>query len=436
MTTLIQQDRSVSITPALSKRHFYHCDRRTECFGLAALLQNVEQTYYHGQHGLMDNANITWLLLRDMPGASRMQRQRHRMERVRTTRAILRHGMPIIDFAIPDDRELYFDVLKHRVPERQWAVMRKLDTALAQQHRHHRDEVSSEAGTDTLPVPYLAFPARARNELYSLATTAQSFHACSRCARFDPYPSIVSFRHNHSQISCVADGTSVPDCPLCHQRQKCFVQSIVPCGYKRRFTRAFQKLFCAAIARGLPVKAVGPCIYRGMEGPLFLRHSPSHSQRTLALMSHVLQSQIDGSRYRVDLPNAARVLAHPNQILEAGEVWAHAITEIPYRWLRPRSSQRWSNLCEVCGDFRTLGLLQRLWFEQNLSWLAERPNEILLRADLLGRPCRELPPLKVYWDLEPVSQILDGMLEAAILPAVMQRALSSLRVPMIDRRPR
>jgi hypothetical protein len=206
-------------------------------------------------------------------------------------------------------------------------------------------------------------------------------------------------------------------------RHKWFLEDLRPFRRTRWFTPTFQKSFCDAVARGLRVKAVGPCVYRGIESSEpkpFAAQTQLIGGDRLDLKCHLLESQIDGSRSRIYLPTEAKVSAQPNQMLEAGEVWAEAVAMPPWPWLRMSTSYRWSKLPEVFGGFRFVGLLQRLWFEQSLGWLAERPQEILLRADLLGQPCRELPPQKIYWDLEPASQRLNGMLETitfSTLPA-------------------
>src|SRR5690348_15380836 len=71
------------------------------CLGLAALLKNVEDTFYHGGKCLIDNRNVTWLALRDVPpghfpGSAPMNARG--VNYVNHTVATLRHGMPVIDF--------------------------------------------------------------------------------------------------------------------------------------------------------------------------------------------------------------------------------------------------------------------------------------------------------------------------------------------------
>jgi len=38
------------------------------CLGLAALLDRVEDTFYHGDKCLIENDHVTWLALRDRAG--------------------------------------------------------------------------------------------------------------------------------------------------------------------------------------------------------------------------------------------------------------------------------------------------------------------------------------------------------------------------------
>lgn len=398
-----------------------HRRTRANRFCLAAMLSNVEETFYHGQHALIDNANISWLLLRDRPGTSLVQRQQGFTQRFRITQAILRHGMPVIDFAVAADRDLCFASLKHSIPQRQMQVLRKLDAALA----HRSNDQQSFASEECFPVSYLAFPISARYQLYWLATAQEGCCSYLRCPSCTQCINLRCFRQRNCQLYFFENGTFVSGCPLCQVRHKWFLEDLRPFRRARWFTSIFQKGFCNAIARGLPVKAVGPCVYRGIDSPPKAQDSAPQSYGNQAdclnLMCHLMESQIDGSFSRIYLPKDAQVLAHFNQVLEAGEVWAKAVAVPPWPWLRLTASQRWAKLLEVCGDFRTIGFLQRLWFEQNLIWLQERPKEILLRADLLGQPCRELPPHGLYWDLEPASQQLDGMLETITLSTLPAR---------------
>lgn len=404
-----------------------HRRTRANRFGLAAMLSNVEETFYHGQHALMDNANISWLLLRDRMGASLAQRQRGCTQRFRMTQAIIRHGMPVIDFAVAADRDLCFASLKHSIPQRQMQVLRRLDATLAR-HPHENEHSVPE---ECFPVPYLAFPISARHQLYWLATAQERWFGYLRCPSCAQCINLRCLRQRNCQLDFFENGTFVSDCPLCQMRHKWFVEDLRPFRRTRWFTVTFQKGFCNAIARGLPVKAVGPCVYRGIESREAQDSAPQpHGNQAdwLDLTCHLMESQIDGSFSRIYLPKGAQVLAHFNQVLEAGEVWAKAVAVPPWPWLRLTASQRWAKLLEVCGDFRTIGFLQRLWFEQDLIWLEERPKEMLLRADLLGQPCKELPPHKMYWDLEPASQHLDGMLETITLSTLPARGRSGFQL--------
>lgn len=73
------------------------------CLGLAMLLSNVEQTEYPtDQNALIPNENVTWLCLRDIPRnhfPSVLAMNRREVHYVNTARAVLHHGMPVIDFA-------------------------------------------------------------------------------------------------------------------------------------------------------------------------------------------------------------------------------------------------------------------------------------------------------------------------------------------------
>jgi len=380
------------------------------------MLSNVEETFYHGQNALMDNANISWLFLRGRLGTSLNQRQQGCTQRFRMTQAVLRHGMPVIDFGVAADQDLCFASLKHSIPQRQMQVLRRLDATLTRRSHDQRPVVSEEC----FPVPYLAFPIWARHQLYWLATAQEGRSGYLRCPSCTQCITLRCFR-KRGPADFFENGNFVSDCPLCQVRHEWFLEDLRPFRRTRWFTRTFQNCFCNAIARGLPVKAVGPCIYRGIESSEpkpNAQQGHSNDGDRLDLRCHVLESQIDGSREKVYLPSEVNVLARPNQSLEAGDVWARALAAPSWPWLRLRMQQRWSKLPEVCGGFKAVGFLQRLWFEQNLIWLAERPNEILLRADLLGQPCREMPAQGLYWDLEPSSQQLDGMLEAVMLPAI------------------
>ncbi len=136
MTALLQStvldDRSLrSKERQLPHHRDQHRWTRSNHSALAAMLSNVEETFYHGQHALMDNANISWLLMRDKPRTPLMHRQQRCTHRFRVTQAILRHGMPVIDFGVAADQDLCFASLKHSIPQRQMQVLRKLDAALA-----------------------------------------------------------------------------------------------------------------------------------------------------------------------------------------------------------------------------------------------------------------------------------------------------------------
>lgn len=433
MTALLHptvlNDRSYrAIGPQRPHPRVRHSWTEPHRFGLAAMLSNVEDTFYHGQQALMDNSNISWLLLRDRPGTPWMPGQRACIHRFRITQAVLRHGMPVIDFAVAADRDLCFASLKHSIPQRQMQVLRKLDAVLAHRSHDQRPFVPEEC----FPVPYLSFPISARHQLYWLATTQQGCCGYLSCPSCTQCVTLKCFRQRNCQLDFFENGTFLSDCPLCQVRHKWFLEDLRPFRRTHWFTPTFRKCFCSAIARGLPVKAVGPCVYRGIESSMPEERSAPQSLLSetdrLDLKCHLLESQIDGSWSRIYLPAAGNVLAQPNQTLEAGEAWARAVPAPPWPWLRLRTSQRWSTLLEVCGSLRIVGLLQRLWFEQNLSWLAERPKEILVRADLLGQPCQELPALGLYWDLEPACQQLNGMLETILFQPSMARGRGEIRL--------
>ncbi len=418
--------RSLRATDDQHPHHrIQHRWAKSQRFGLAAMLSNVEDTFYHGRHALMDNANITWLLLRDRARTPLMLGQRPCTTRFRVTQAVLRHGMPVIDFDVAADRDLCFASLKHSIPQRQMQVLRKLDAAMARRSHDQRPVIPEEC----FPVPYLSFPIWARHQLFWLATAQEPNSGYLRCPSCNQCITLKCFRQRGCPLDFFENGNFASNCPLCQAPHKWFLEDLRPFRRTRWFTPTFQKGFCDAIGRGLPVKAVGPCVYRGAESSKPEPTVPQYQLNVydrLDLTCHLLESQIDGSLSRFYLPMAADEFARPNQKLEPGDVWATAVAVPLWDWLRLRTSQRWSTLQEVCGSFKGVGLLQRLWFEQNLIRLAERPNDILLQADLLGQTRRELEPHGFYWDLEPASQQLDGMLETAMWTSAQIRQASEI----------
>lgn len=100
-----QRDRQVRQTVPLTEAW-------RGCVGLAALFRNAEHAVNHGPLMLMPNDHMTWLVLRDVPighfpGSESMNRRD--VNFATATQAVLRHGMPAIDFTVTNYAEAPHD---------------------------------------------------------------------------------------------------------------------------------------------------------------------------------------------------------------------------------------------------------------------------------------------------------------------------------------
>jgi hypothetical protein len=185
--------------------------------------------------------------------------------------------------------------------------------------------------------------------------------------------------------------------------------------------------FCAALAEGVKVWAFGLEVYCGTCLP-GRASSGGHRAPVPDWVPHRLRSQIDGARRVVYLPARAGVLAGPGQGIEAGEPWAEVLPPANREWRRRNAEHRWATADEPCGGSAGAASLLRLWFEQQVVWLAAEPNQVLVPADLIACAARELRPLGLWWDTAPALPHYGWELQAAVFPPVPLRHWAGLRL--------
>jgi hypothetical protein len=387
------------------------------CLGLAVLLDRPDDTVAHGDLALARNGDVTWLALRDVPvgrcpGSPVLNRRD--VNYANATRAELRYGLPVIDFARGDLRgavDFKFipsaphvrrlgpapwdtqqfdprpDALDAGRRRREFAILNRMSARMTEHaffaldaggrparrpwaaHRPPEGRTfRPEPPRRWMPRPYLAFRAAQAAEL---------------------------FRH----IARGHQGESAADRPL------------------RHYPVAFRDGFCAAVGRGLPLRATGPEVYRGTvarPGAAALRGDDC---RDLRLVPHTLESGIDGRARTVFLPRHAAILAAVNEALEAGATWARVLPDpAPDRWRRRGRVERWATLHEACGGTDLARHLQRVWLADQFLRVADDPAAVLAPAELVATAATEVRPTALWWDTAPALPFYDWESRAAVFP--------------------
>jgi len=96
-------------------------------------------------------------------------------------------------------------------------------------------------------------------------------------------------------------------------------------------------------------------------------------------------------------------------------------------WQKRNLTSRWSTLGEIC-DKQHIGLLQRIWFQQQGLRHPTDPNQILFPAALAAAACRDIQPLGTWWDFLPAAAHFDSDTAAYILPPIPLTHWDHLRI--------
>jgi hypothetical protein len=440
------------------------------CLGLAALLQDMDDIEFHGEHALYRNEQVTWICLRDVPvghfpGSPRMNRRE--VNYANTAKATLRHGMPTIDFAVPDRRAVDFrffphgefiarrsefrselirpwaDVLDSDARSREFGVLNKLSAAMTnfaffatdslgkpcrRSWAAHRPRIGSEflpiPPKRWMPRPYLGFTLAQAERLYHAATESSPDSTVFECPSCGSRCRIEHFREPGRRLTVFEDGDFVAVCPRCGGRRKWHLDDAITPRPQRRFPAAFPRGFCDALVKGLPLRSVGRTRYLGhakFRRQGHHRHGTHCPARRLSLTPHAFAAEWEGGERIAFLPRDARVTVRVGEVLEPGEVFAYALPTAATGWWRGLDFRdRWATAEQVCGDKEMLEFLQMLWFHNQAVSLQRRPELLLYPADLVCLAVRDVPPQGLWWDFNAAGELnlVDMGLEAVVFPPI------------------
>jgi hypothetical protein len=277
------------------------------CIGLAALFDDPDDCECCADKVLYPNDRVSWLCLRDLPGGhfpGSASMNRREVNYVTRTRAKVRHGMPVLDFADPEaargawdfrfdpfpehrrrvspHREVLVrpvgDILDPVAHRREFRVLNHLSEAMTRfaflatdpsgrpfraswaRRRPGRlgDPFRPRPAGHAMPRPYLSFPSHLGDSLYAMATEATSLSAAVQCPSCQRRYALERFRDRRCGTEMFEDGDFLAHCPGCMRRRKWHLADAVPGRVRRRFPLPFREQFCDAVAQGLPVASVGP----------------------------------------------------------------------------------------------------------------------------------------------------------------------------------
>ena len=430
------------------------------CVGLAALIDDLDDLQWHGDHALYRNEQVTWLALRDVPpghfpGCGSMNRRE--VNYASTTVAKLRHGMPVIDFTLPCGRSVDFrrfpfssfvkeaggrkewvhawgDVLDSDARRREFAVLNKLSVQMTRfafhgvdkeghpvrpsWHRRRRRRGEKPYRVPHLmkwmPRPYLGFTHEHAERLYDLSTMVAKPQWVLECPCCGRRSELRLFRAQARQT--FESGHFVACCPRCQRRRKWHLSDAVPAKAQRQFTLAFRDRFIKDLAQGLPLRAVGPVTYCGPVRHVHDGEERPHEARKLDLRPHMFSPGLSGKMSLLFLPAEAMVLVKPGERVDAGEVMAHALPSPPPRiWLTMDRVGRWEAMHEVWGVERT-SFLQQLWFRHQAQCIPSHPDLLLFPGDLVATAARDVPVQQLWWDFARAGDMdLIDVGEAAVV---------------------
>lgn len=392
--------------------------RPSRRLGLAAMLDDPDQTVACGHLTLVANSNVRWLAIEGSPGRSGSLRVGRR---VAVTRARLRFGMPTLCFAerpgspIEVMRAPFRDPLVEAVSDR---VVEKLASV--------RDgtEHASPSPARWFPQAYLGYPSGSADDLFRQATREQAIGrtlVCRGCRR-----DVDASRPLPSQWG----RSDVAACPVCGRVQRWLLGDAVPTRFVRHVADGFIRRFCRAITDRLPLRATGPCTYGGCS-PLSpardIPNLPDARTRRLDLIAHEFRCSLSGKRRFVYLPASASVEATVGQALDAGEVWCHVLPSAPDAlWRSLSRPSQYTRADSILGGDVWSDHLKRVWFDhQGITCEELGEHQRLWPADLIafaaGGPLR---PIGLYWDFEPARRCMDEPITAtaAVFPPIRLRA--------------
>lgn len=445
------------------------------CLGLAALIDDLDDVRWHGEHALYANDQVKWLCLRDVPpghfpGTPSMERRE--VNYANATQAVLRHGMPVLDFSAPDRDAVDFrffprplasadgvpsaDVLDAAARPREAAVLMALSEAMTncaffgldrdgslirRNWARHRPRNGMAEGKPFrladprrwMPRPYLAYPKQKVAELFIAATTAEAEPVQFQCPHCRSVVRPEQFNRSEGRSSTAANFFEAGDfaacCPRCGKRQKWHLEDAVSPRARRRYPHAFRERFMDAVERGLPLRSVGRCVYMG---PALknARHCHGSGRDRWDLVPHVMRNK-DESEEVIMLPQHARVLVRPGTELEPGEVFAQALAECPpLPWRKKPFVDRWVGLPQVCGGMDMSSYLQSLWFNNQALAVEDDPEVLLMPADLVSLAAKDVTPLGLWWDFSAAGRLdlFDPDLLAAVFAPLHLRRWDQLRL--------
>jgi len=142
------------------------------------------------------------------------------------------------------------------------------------------------------------------------------------------------------------------------------------------------------------------------------------------LVRHQFTNCIDRKPVSIDLPHDARIYTFEALSKEGtGHIppttcFGRALGNLPPEsWQRRSLANRWNSLSEVC-DKQRIGLLQRIWFQQQGLRHPIDPTQILFPAALAAAACHDIPPLGTWWDFTPAAAHFDNDTATYILPPI------------------
>jgi len=290
----------------------------------------------------------------------------------------------------------------------------------------HMEPFVVEPPSSWMPVPYLAFPYHLREQLYFLVTEGGDRRLgftcpiCQHHARSTDFPNV--------RREMTEDGNFFAPCPKCSIHQKWYLDEGRFSDSKRLFNWAFRQGFCDALAQGLPLRSSEPMLYLG---PV---DEPPDSPK--CLVRHQLMSCIDRQPISLDLPHDARIYVFEALSTEGtGHIpptacFGRALGNLPPEsWQKRNLANRWNSLSEVCEKQR-IGLLQRIWFQQQGLRHPTAPNQILFPAALAAAACHDIQPLGVWWDFSPTAVHFDSDTATYILPPIPLKHWDHLRIQL------
>jgi hypothetical protein len=158
---------------------------------------------------------------------------------------------------------------------------------------------------------------------------------------------------------------------------------------------AFQAGFCAAIAKGIPLRAIEAMTYLG-----------TGTECSTSVRQH--QFRLDrGGTLTLQLPSDARMYIFTEEdeqlpgaaYIRPGICFGRAMGKLPEpEWRDLPLPRQWATLPEVCGSRPQMMLLQRLWLTQQAIVLPGLPDLMLFPSSLVLPVCTHVRPVSLWWD--------------------------------------